>query len=78
VDLLYHESTFLNDHEERAKKTFHSTAAQAGKIAKAAGVSQLLLGHYSARYTNTEGFLMQAQTEFSACLLAFDGKKIKI
>jgi ribonuclease Z len=28
VNLLYHESTFLEEHNQRAQKTFHSTASQ--------------------------------------------------
>jgi ribonuclease Z len=47
VSLLYHESTFLDDHLERAKKTLHSTAKQAAHIAQLAGVEKLLLGHFS-------------------------------
>jgi len=78
ADLLYHESTFLNDHLERAKKTFHSTAFQAAQIASAANVKQLLLGHYSARYTQLDGFVAEAQAAFANALLAIDGKKIKI
>jgi ribonuclease Z len=78
VDLLYHESTFLKDHEERAAKTFHSTAAQAAEVARLAGAKQLLLGHYSARYTNLDGFLSEAGAIFPECLLATDGKKVKI
>lgn len=78
VDLLYHESTFLDDHIERAKKTYHSTAKQAAQIAKDAGVKQLLLGHFSARYGNLEDFLIQATPIFENCVLATDGKKLKI
>lgn len=78
VDLLYHESTFLNDKAERAKETFHSTAEQAAKIAKAANVKQLLLGHYSARYGDTEAFVNEASPFFKNILLATEGKKIKI
>jgi ribonuclease Z len=78
VDLLYHESTFLDDHAERAKKTYHSTARQAAEIAKMAGAGQLLLGHYSARYANLDEFLTQATGTFANCVLAIDGKKIKI
>lgn len=78
VDLLYHESTFLDDHIERAKKTFHTTARQAGQMARAANAKQLLLGHFSARYTSLQGFLEEAGAEFENCLLATDGKKIKI
>ena len=78
VDLLYHESTFLNDKKERADKTFHSTAEQAAKIAKAANVKQLLLGHFSARYGDLEQFIAEAKPVFDNCLLATDGKRITI
>lgn len=78
VDLLYHESTFLADHEVRAKATFHSTAAQAAQIAKMADVKNLLLGHYSARYRELEGFEKEASAVFPQVILATDGKKIKI
>ncbi len=78
VDLLYHESTFLNDKKDRAEKTYHSTAEQAAQIAKAANVKQLLLGHFSARYGDLEQFILEAQPFFYNCLLATDGKRITI
>jgi ribonuclease Z len=78
VDVLYHESTFLEDKAERAKKTFHSTAKQAAQIASMAGVKQLLLGHFSARYRHLAEFTAEAEDIFKNCLLATDGKKIKI
>lgn len=78
VDLLYHESTFLEDNLERAKKTFHTTAKQAAEIAKDSGAKQLLLGHFSARYRNLEAFLTEAGPIFGNNLLAIEGKKIKI
>lgn len=78
VDLLYHESTFMEDNVARAKKTFHSTAKQAAEIAKAAQVKKLLLGHFSVRYGNLEGFLEEASTVFNNCGLSTDGKKITI
>ncbi len=78
VDMLYHESTFLNEHKERAEKTFHSTAEQAAQIAKAAEVKQLLLGHFSVRYGNLEQFIAEASPIFDKCLLATDGKRISI
>lgn len=78
VDLLYHESTFLDEHQQRAAKTLHSTAAQAGEIAAMAGVGKLLLGHFSARYHNLDEFLKEAGARFQNCLLATDGKIVKI
>ena len=50
VDVLYHESTFLESHAHLTKKTKHSTAKEAASIAKQANVGTLLLGHYSTRY----------------------------
>jgi ribonuclease Z len=78
VDLLYHESTFLEDKVERAKKTYHTTAKQAAQIAKNADAKKLLLGHFSARYGRLEDFLDEAKSIFDNCELAIDGKKIKI
>lgn len=78
ADLLYHESTFLEDNSERAKKTFHTTAKQAAMFARMADAKQLLLGHFSARYSTLDGFLTEAGEVFDNCLLATDGKKIKI
>jgi len=77
-DLLYHESTFLEDQTDRAKKTFHSTAKQAAALAQLTGSKKLLLGHFSARYRQLEGFLQEATQVFEHCELATDGKKIKI
>ena len=61
TDLLYHESTFLEEHTELATKTKHSTAAQAATIAEKAGVKKLLLGHYSSRYASLELFENEAK-----------------
>ncbi|UOB17226.1 ribonuclease Z [Abyssalbus ytuae] len=76
-DILYHESTFLDQHEHLAEKTGHSTAKQAGKIAKLANVKTLILGHYSTRYENMESFKQEAEQEFNNVLLADDGKEFE-
>jgi ribonuclease Z len=78
VDLLYHESTFLEDQAPRAAKTFHSTAKQAAEIAHKAGVKQLLLGHFSARYRVLDDFIKEATQIYPNCVLASDGKLFKI
>lgn len=77
-DLLYHESTFLQEHDELAKKTKHSTARQAGSIAAKAKVKKLLLGHYSSRYKDLELFLKEANQVFTNTELAEAGKQIFI
>ncbi|WP_185871633.1 ribonuclease Z [Blattabacterium cuenoti] len=64
VDLLYHESTFLKEEENRAIHTGHSTANQAAYIAKKAKVKKLLLGHYSNRFPNIKEFEKEAKEIF--------------
>ncbi len=78
VDLLYHEATFGNDEADKAVTTFHSTAEQAGRIAKDAGVKHLLIGHFSARYTDESCLLEEARKEFEAVTLAQEGMKLEI
>ena len=78
VDLLYHESTFMDDKEKDAEAKFHSTARQAAMIAKKAGVKKLLLGHYSARYRNLEGLLNEAKEVFPDSVLADDGLVVEV
>jgi ribonuclease Z len=73
VDVMYHESTFLEDRKDLALKTYHSTAKQAAMIAKQAQIGQLLLGHFSSRYKSLEPFLQEAQTVFENVQLASDG-----
>lgn len=74
VDVLYHESTFLDKHAHLAPKTKHSTAKQAASIAKHANAKTLILGHYSSRYDNLEDFRTEAKTVFENVKLAKDGK----
>ena len=78
VDVLYHESTFLDKHEHLAEPTKHSTAKQAAKIAKDANVGKLILGHYSTRYDGLEGFKIEAQEIFNNSVLAEDGKTFEL
>lgn len=78
VDLLYHESTFLDDMIDRASITYHSTAKQAAQIGKLANVNQLLLGHFSARYKDVSPFLSEAMQVFEATRLAIEGNIIEL
>lgn len=78
VDCLYHEATFMNDEQLRAKTTQHSTAAQAAIIAQKAGVGQLIIGHFSARYSNKNGLLNEAKAIFENTLLAEDMKVFEL
>lgn len=70
ADLLYHEATYADDMEAMARHTQHSTARQAARIAARAGVGELLLGHFSARYNDEKLLLNQALEEFPHVQLA--------
>ncbi len=78
VNLLYHESTFLSDKADRAKETFHSTAAQAANIAKMAEVKRLIIGHFSARYKNLYPLLEEARSVFEKTTLAVEGDRFDV
>lgn len=73
VTVLYHESTYTAEQEDRAKIYYHSTARQAAAIAAGAGVGTLLLGHYSARYNDEQVLLEEAKAVFPNSVLSQEG-----
>lgn len=78
VDLLFHEATFAQAEKIRAKETYHSTAAQAGEIAKAAEVKQLVIGHFSARYEDESMLLEETTAVFPNTILAKENLCINV
>ena len=78
VDILYHEATFLHEDLQRAVETTHSTAKQAGQIAKKINAKKLLLGHFSSRYIDLSVLEDEAKTVFENVELAIEGKVFKV
>lgn len=76
ADWLYHEATFLQQHEQLAQQTQHSTAKEAATIARNAQVGRLILGHYSSRYKDLSLFAAEAAEIFPHVILASDGAVI--
>ncbi len=76
--LLIHESTYGEDLEEKALETKHSSAAQAARIAKEAGVQKLVLTHISQRYSNPDELLEQARRIFPNTVIAEDLMEITL
>ena len=70
VDLLFHVATFAESELARAKETYHTTAAQAARIALEAGVRQLVIGHFSARYEDESILPKEASAVFPNTILA--------
>ncbi|MBX7098639.1 MAG: ribonuclease Z [Myxococcaceae bacterium] len=79
-DLLVHEATFSDDEQERALETRHSTAREAGGVARDCGARRLVLTHLSSRHdTNPKLLLEQAKESFSGqCEVAFDGLSFEL
>lgn len=73
VDVLYHEATFGEDEQQKARETRHSTAAQAATLAKKAEVGKLLIGHFSARYKELTALEEEAKSIFQPVALATEG-----
>ena len=78
VDLLYHETTYLKELEDRAGKRFHSTTVQAATVALRAGVQRLLIGHFSSKYEKLEAFESEAREVFPRTELALEGVTYKV
>lgn len=89
ADILIHEANFLNAAHIQANREriaggallgitgnnpAHSTAAEAGRIAREAGVRQLVLTHCEPTFAPLEEFVAAARAEFAgAVTLAQDG-----
>lgn len=78
VDLLYHESTFTEAHRTEASQSYHSSAADAARVAAQAGVGKLLLGHFSARYPITDDYVREAQAIFQHVAAAEEGTSYNV
>ena len=74
VDLLFHETTYLEKDKEKAQLDGHSTARQAALVAKAAGAGRLLTGHYSASITDDYLIAEEASEVFPSTLVNFEGR----
>ncbi len=79
VDLLVMESTFLTEDAEMAAQVGHLTAAQAGAVAREAGVRTLVLTHFSQRYPEASRFLDEARPEFDGeIVIAEDLGRVRV
>jgi ribonuclease Z len=69
ADLAVIESTFLESEADLAAEAGHLTAAQAGRVADAAGVRTLVLTHFSQRYTDADAFAREAAGHFDGVIV---------
>ena len=77
-DFLVFDSTFLEEEEEKALDTCHSTAKQAATLAKNSNVKNLILTHFSARYKDETQHLAEAGKIHNSVITAKDLLEIEI
>jgi ribonuclease Z len=73
VDLMYHETTYLDNLADKATERFHSTSKQAATMATKANAKQLIIGHFSSKYDTLETFEEEAKTVFDKTRIALEG-----
>ena len=78
ADMIYHETTYLDNLREKAFERFHSTTKQAAEIAKKAMIGKLLIGHFSSKYSTLELFESEAKEVFPNTELAIEGVTYEI
>lgn len=78
ASLVYHETTYLKELEERAYLRFHSTTTQAANIAVKANANRLIIGHFSSKYEQLDQFLDEAREVFPDTELALEGVTYRV
>lgn len=76
--LLIHEATFLEEDMDKAYENGHSTAIQAASIGRDASVENLILTHFSNRYTDLNPFKKEASEVFENVEIAYDFMNVEI
>ncbi|MEX2436259.1 MAG: ribonuclease Z [Balneolaceae bacterium] len=76
TNILYHEATFSENLSEKANETGHSTSADAARVANESQTKLLVIGHFSARYTNPFILLREAREKFFPAWLATELRPI--
>jgi ribonuclease Z len=73
ADLLYHETTYLNNVAHLAYERYHSTTVQAATFALKAQAKKLLIGHFSSKYHNLNEFETETKAVFTQTEIAKEG-----
>ena len=75
---LYFETTYLDELRTKAHQRKHSTAREAGELAKQLGVNRLVIGHYSSQYRDIQPLLDEAKAYFENTVAGYDGLILEI
>jgi len=77
-DLLIFDSTYGEDHKDKAAENMHSTAKEAAELAAKAGVKKLVLTHFSTRYDDAAVLVKEASEVHPNVVAAEDLMVIEI
>ncbi len=78
VDLLYHETTYMDSERREAHDRGHATTLEAAKAALQAEAGRLLIGHFSSRYKELGPLVEECRTLFPATDIAEEGQTFVI
>jgi ribonuclease Z len=78
ADILIHEATFGNEHEDVSGEYGHTTALQAAEIAKKANVNKLFLTHISPRYLDHNVLENEASKIFKNTIVPKDFQEVEV
>jgi ribonuclease Z len=78
ADMIYHETTYLDNMRDKAYERFHSTTKQAAELARKAMVKKLVIGHFSSKYSSLELFESEAREVFPNTVLAEEGSVYEV
>jgi ribonuclease Z len=72
------DSTYSGALQDKARENYHSTSKEAAELAKKAGVANLILTHFSARYEDVAELVSEANTIHGSVTAAKDLLEIDI
>ena len=77
-DLLLHEATYHDTHQEWAEKFLHCTASGAARTAVQCSAAHLAITHYSARIEDHETSLLEARAVHGNVVACNDGDRLEL
>ncbi len=78
TDVIYFETTYLDELKENAHERMHATAKEAATLAKKANAGMLITGHYSSRYKDVLPLVNEAKQYFDHVVMGYDGAMFEI
>lgn len=78
TDVIYHETTYMEEYAGLGTLRHHSTTLQAAQLAREAGAGKLLIGHYSSRNDDRKAYEAECRSLFPETFATSDGDVYEI